>query len=201
MLDPILVDKGSLLALASVYIDESGTHAGSSIMTIGGVVFKRRKARDFSREWSAYLRAKGVPYFHMTDVTHPQGTIYNGWTADKLVKFEKKLIALVGKNADYGFAVSISESEFNAEYGDVLGGWSREDIMGSAYTYLLRHALSKGAAWAEESGFSGDISYFFEAGHLNQHKASEIISTSMRQQRSGLREKLPSVEANRIRHK
>ncbi len=80
LLDLVVADEGFVVALAAVYVDESGTHDSSPVMSVGGFIFKKRKASEFSRRWGAYLRAKDVPYFHMAEVNSvgPHGVVYDG---------------------------------------------------------------------------------------------------------------------------
>lgn len=191
LLDLVVPEGGSLVALASIFVDESGTHEGSPVMTIGGVIFRKRQASEFSRKWSAYLRAKRVPYFHMADVTHPRNTIYDGWSNKQLIDFEKKLIRMVADHAEAGFAVSVSEVDYYSHFGDKIGGWYSADTLGEAYSYLLRFSVSESTHWAMSSNFDGRISYFFEAGHRHQSQANRILSVVLNPPSEELRKRYP----------
>lgn len=176
LIDAIVLDEGGLVALAQVFIDESGTHDRSPCMAIGGLVFKKHKATEFSRRWRAILKGRRVPYFRMADVTHPQQGPFKDWSPADLLELEKKLIALLGRYAEHGFAVSLNEDDFIETMSEELWEMSSESLIGHAYTYCLRRALTSVGSWVGQSRFEGKISYFFEAGHKHQSNAHDIIS-------------------------
>jgi hypothetical protein len=47
-----------------VYMDESGTHASSEKMTIGGLVGRPDQWNYFDRRWEKMLKKRNIPYFH-----------------------------------------------------------------------------------------------------------------------------------------
>lgn len=56
IVDAVLpVDGGGLIVFANVYFDESGTHAGSRLMSMAGYWFDKEQAARFSRDWSKDL--------------------------------------------------------------------------------------------------------------------------------------------------
>lgn len=166
---------GCVVAIAEIYVDESGTHAGSPMLGIGGYVFLKSKARRFSREWSAALRRENVPYFHMTDCANGQG-IYRQWTKDRRIAHEKELIELVKKNAAFGFAVCMSEKV----YEERVSATNRTAY--KPYTILLANAISQVGKWKHRTGFKGDLSFFFEAGHEHAPEANKYLTQVLNQE-------------------
>lgn len=73
VIDAIVPTDGLLVALAEVFIDESGTHAGSPVMCVGGYLFRKREAREFQREWGKRLAREGLAYWHTNPAMQGHG--------------------------------------------------------------------------------------------------------------------------------
>ena len=71
----VVPEGGALVALAEVYVDESGSHDNSPILSIGEYVFLKSRSRAFAKAWSQELRGRRIPYFHMTIVRWAKLTI------------------------------------------------------------------------------------------------------------------------------
>jgi hypothetical protein len=154
---------------AEVYIDESGSHDASPILSVAGYVFKKDRAIQFDNEWRVVLEAEELPYFRMSACAHCTGP-FDGWTNDECDVVERKLIRLTRRTSAYGFAVTVNEDEYNS-----IG--PRHDRLGSAYSFCLRMCLVAVRSWIQEADFTGDIAYFFEAGHSHQAEASRIMDS------------------------
>jgi len=165
-LEVMLPNGGCAVALAEVYIDESYDDAEPPILCVAGYVFRRMKAREFSKSWGNYLKRKGLPYFHMKECAHQQG-VFAGRT--DCVEVETELIRLTRKMTEMGFATTIDERA----YADLV---APREGMRSAYATALLGVMIQVRKWAEETGFNGQIAYFFEAGHKHQGDANAFMS-------------------------
>ena len=148
------------------FIDESGTHSGSPISTMGAYLFRDRQYRRFIDEWALALseRGSGIRFFHAKECAHLRGEFQRvglGRTsADALYQY---LIALIKRRAILGVAVSAAESDFEA----AKPPW----VTHSFYSYLVQCLTGGIYDWAERSNFAGGISYILEAGHEKEGEA------------------------------
>ncbi|MGD0485652.1 MAG: DUF3800 domain-containing protein [Syntrophorhabdales bacterium] len=55
------------IAVLYAYLDESGTHGGSSLLVVAGWVGDAETWKSFVEEWMIHLRNAGIPYFHTHD--------------------------------------------------------------------------------------------------------------------------------------
>lgn len=159
---------GAVVAIAEVYLDESGSHADSPIFVVAGYVFIRSKAQRFQREWGATLRRYQVPHFHMKDVAHLNGH-FADWDRNRSIAFETELIALTKQYSAFGFSLGLSPRDFQAVFGNV------EHIVGSMYTFCLRVVLGYVKEYFDKVSFQGSALYLFEAGHENASEANGMM--------------------------
>jgi hypothetical protein len=168
--DFLVPEGGALVALAEVYVDESGSHADSPILAIGGYVFLKSRSQLFQRSWAQELRQRGIPYFHMKDCTKLTGH-YKSWSRQGTIAHETKLIELTNKYSAFGFSAGLNEKD----YEDAFRGVWRSSA-GTGYSLLLRNTLFAVKGWADRVGFKGKIVYFFEAGHRDAAQSNAIMN-------------------------
>ncbi|HXQ16301.1 MAG TPA: DUF3800 domain-containing protein, partial [Caulobacteraceae bacterium] len=168
LIDAIVPHGGWLVALAEVYIDESGSHGGSSVLCLAGYVFKKREAREFTREWGARLKHENLPYWHTNPAMQGHGkppfVPEADWPDERRDKLQRALIKRVREQTAYGFSITVNE----AEYRSIVP--SHPDL-GSPYSFCLRMCLVAAYSWFKRTDFDGRVAYFFEAGHASQGEA------------------------------
>lgn len=170
LLEVALPHGGYAVMLAEVYIDDSGSHAGSPVLCLAGYVFGCDEAKTLSRRWSEVLDAYHLPFFHMVDCAHgaePFGKL----SPEQRIAVEKEMIALIREHSEYGFAVSVAERDYEAVIPSAL-----KVHIGSAYSFCVRQCLTLVKDWLNSSGFKGDVAYYFEAGHARQCEALSILN-------------------------
>jgi len=156
------------MVLSEVYFDESGTHDGSSMMTMAGYLFKKDQARLFSRDWQKALNRLGLPAAHMTDCATGNGD-YANMTMEQRILSEKLLIENVKHRSVLGFSIAVDPQLFH----EVMGPFA--DAM-SAYSMLLMTAVASVRHWAVSTAYNGRIAYFFESGHRHANEADQYMN-------------------------
>src|SRR5687768_11744432 len=109
---------GIVTVLHHAYFDESGTHDGSSVMTLAGYLFTSDQARKFSRDWTNDLERIGISCAHMTDCALGFGE-YKNLTLEERINSERLLIGHIKRRSMFGFAVSVSPQA----YDEILSGF------------------------------------------------------------------------------
>jgi len=153
------------VTITEAYIDESYDDRGPPILCLAGYVFRKMRARQFAKEWSTYLKAKGLPYFHMSECAHRRG-VFKG-RADT-IEVAAKLIELTRELSAYGFAVTINEEDYNR----IL----RPLGMPSAYGFALQSCIGMVRDWKESNHAQGPTSFFFEEGHKHSGDAYNFLT-------------------------
>lgn len=91
-------------------------------------------------------------------------------TKDQRIEVETEMIGLIKKFAAFGIAVTIEQKMFDAIVPEL-------PEIGSAYSFCAHTCLTAVKSWANETGYHGDIAYFFESGHSSQSEANDIMNT------------------------
>jgi hypothetical protein len=154
--------------LAEVYIDESGSHDNSPILSVAGYIFYDRRARRLTRQWKTALDEKHVPYFRMSACAHGNEP-FKHLSKEERVQLEIKLIDIIKRYSELGFGITLDEKLFK-KYGIA------HPEIGGPYSFCLRIVLNIVRVWMNEAHFSGDVAYFFEAGHRDQKQANTIMN-------------------------
>jgi hypothetical protein len=82
---------------------------------------------------------------------------------------------LIKQYASFGVAVSVCESEFNRWF-------PRNEHVPNAYSICCWMCLVAVKSWITRNKFSGKVAYFFEAGHINQADANNIMKNIFKNQ-------------------
>lgn len=94
------------------YLDESGTHDGSPVVTVGAYVGRPSEWQRFTKEWN--LRKRPIRVFHASDCAALQGE-FKGWDEDARNKFVANLLPVIGAAKIQGFAVGIVLKDLEKE--------------------------------------------------------------------------------------
>jgi hypothetical protein len=151
----------------AAYFDESGTHENSPVMCVAGYLFSAEQAQHLHREWGETLGNFKLSHFHAVDCAHGVREFKN-LDKKQRVELTTKLIGIIKRRMELGIAVSISDTDF----GRVAAPkWER----GGPYLLAALQVLSGVVAWADKYSYSGEIAYFFEAGHKHQSQTNKAI--------------------------
>src|ERR1039457_4022634 len=85
---------GRTLFVLSAYFDDSGTHIGSSNVTVGGFVADVAQWAEFERDWGNMLSDYGLEFFRMADYESRKGA-YEPWGNEKRIEFIKRLTRII----------------------------------------------------------------------------------------------------------
>lgn len=168
LLDALLPDRGYMTIQVEAYFDESGTHDGSPVLCVAGYCLEKKQAKELSREWSAVLKARKLPHFHMTDCALGFGA-FKGWTKDDRILVATRMIELIKKRIVHGIGVTVNEKE----YDNIV---PKDRRLGDAYAFCTHLAATSLRAWIQQQPTIDKVSFFFEAGHKSQTKANTIFN-------------------------
>ncbi|HVY34958.1 MAG TPA: hypothetical protein VG960_11105 [Caulobacteraceae bacterium] len=156
------------MAITEAYIDESYRDGDPRILCVGGYLYRKIRAAEFTRDWRRYLKSNGLPYFHANEIAGAQkeGNLYYGKNVDAICR---NLIELTRQKTAYGFAVTVNEDEYNEIVRPREG-------MPSAYAFALKACVGMVRRWKVEHSALGPTSYFFEQGHKHQNDANDFLN-------------------------
>ncbi|HEY6770101.1 MAG TPA: DUF3800 domain-containing protein [Candidatus Sulfotelmatobacter sp.] len=153
--------------MVEAYFDESGTHAGSPVLCVGGFVIETPAARELDKTWLALLGKYHLPYFHMTDCAGGHAP-FDRLGKQGCIDVETEAIHLIREYMTGGMMVSMYPSDFE-EYVP------HHPQLGTAYSVCVHGCLAGVQHWANRRNYQGDIAYCFESGHASQSEANAIM--------------------------
>jgi|GEM_PF-2133681 len=172
-------DPERLFVIFTVYIDESGTHAGSPVMLLGGRLAKLGQWVDFDTKWRRLLKRKSLAYFHGTEFRNRRDQ-FRGWDPDEGDRFVSEANKIVGKHTLYGFTVTLDHTEYKNVYRKIER--HRKVKWDSKYGLCFRVALLQIPRLIYRSLPKGDhqVNFVLESGDPGSGDAKTIFDEAKR---------------------
>jgi hypothetical protein len=166
-----------VMAFFNAYFDESGTHS-PDLITLAGYVATDKQWGEFKREWEEALEKEdvrmkdGVRIFHMSEFENPYGdfTEEKGWTEQRKIDFQSKLIGIINRRANVGIFTSVDLKA----YEECMTGWRREHF-GTPYAFCVKNCLAQVSLWAQHYNRKEPIAYVIEHGAGYNHEINEAF--------------------------
>jgi hypothetical protein len=136
-----IFEKERLMAMMSVYLDESGTHDQSPIVVVGGYVASVVQWKHFQAKWSAALKEEEISCFHMNKFESSVGE-FEGWTEERKRPFFQKLSQIILRHVSFGIGMAVVKKDYE--------GFSLEYRKGiSPRTFGVLQCIRQLRWWAE----------------------------------------------------
>src|SRR5271165_2890920 len=147
------------LATFTAYLDESGTHEGSSATVVAGYASSVRRWREFEADWPSLLTRHGLSALHTKEI--------NGWRQDRRTALVGDVLQLLGKNALFGTAAIIYE----ADYREVYPRGERVHFFDTKYGMCFRTCMVKMSKIIRDQWPGQKVSFVLEDGNRNKGNA------------------------------
>jgi hypothetical protein len=150
-----------------VFLDESGTHAGSRVTAVAGYVVSEESLLLLEREWIASLNEHQIDELHMKEFVPPYGK-QAAWDESKKRALLEPLIALIHRHSSLGVGAAVVMDEFmQSTHARALA--AAPGIIFSPYQWCLRFCINQVAEWADANGHDGPFDYTLDQGDTNRH--------------------------------
>jgi Protein of unknown function (DUF3800) len=158
------------------YMDESGTHDGSPITVMGGVLARAEEWRSFEERFECARKVHGFNVFHTKKFKRRAGD-FKGWTNEKCLALLSDLAQLTGGGLLTGAAsVTLGNDAYDRYYkGD---GAPRKVRLDSKYGLCFRTCLLHFIVETMKRQYRKkmpDLHIVIEAGHRNSGDAERIF--------------------------
>ena len=132
-----LADQDGLIAVPRVFMDESGTHDGSPVVTVGSYVATPKQWRLWTKDWNA---AKApIKVFHASDCEKLVEE-FDGWDEGPRNEFVAKLLPVLPRHKLTGLVVGINLNDYNAA---MKGRDDLRQLLGTPYTACFHWTVSE----------------------------------------------------------
>jgi hypothetical protein len=126
------------------------------------------QAKLLAKEWRAVLDTRQLPYFHMVDCAHGSG-VFKPLTPQQRIYVASQMIGIIKRRTIAGFAISVNVEQFREMMPE-------HHLIGSAYSFCATLVIAAIRRWIMTVNYSGDMAYFFEAGHPSKSEADRIMT-------------------------
>ena len=155
------------------YFDESGSDDNSPVLCVAGYVFSNDQAKHLDREWRGVLEAHALRYFRMSECAHGSG-IFRDMSKDERTTVATKMIQIIKRRAERGFAVTVDEAEYRMVTSAAPP--SSKPLFGDAYSWCVHACIAGVGSWINYHRVSVTTSFFFESGHKSQTAANRTMN-------------------------
>ena len=119
------------------YFDESGSHSGSPVLSLGGYLFEKEQCKALDLGWKAVLDRYRLPYFRMSACTHKQFP-FDHLTDQECIDAEKAVISLINDHALLGLGMVVNESDYSTFFDAAA-----QQVVGTAYSFCCWQVLDR----------------------------------------------------------
>lgn len=155
--------------MAVLYLDDSGSHNQSPIMTMAGYLFSGHQLELFERRASRFLRDQKVPEFHAKVFDKAREAPFKKWGPIKQTAFAHEWFAIAKEHAVCGLASSLPKEKYDLVRKEFRAN-QNISVFGQCFNGILADMASEADVWSlvEREG----LSVILEAG--NKHNAGVI---------------------------
>ena len=148
------------------YLDDSGTDAANSMVTIGGYIGTQESWRAFELDARRVMNEYGVTYIRGRDI-HSNNGEYAGWTTDKKTEFITRLNQVLAPLVGLAISCATLKSVFNVR---AIGHVRTQSPFGFCFEMLIHRLVN-------DEGFSKVVrrpnvalSFVIEEGNSNNNE-------------------------------
>ncbi len=174
--------REALLAMFTVYIDDSGTDPNQVVAIASGLILPASRLEEFEIRWNQFLKDNWITEFHSSECVATQsGTDFQNWSSQRVKYVCFQVREITKEFCVKAFSFSINKSD----YDEFVTGELR-DVGGQFhYTWAVRHLISNLDAWAAINSVSTPFEYVFDwMGEKRRNGARREIETVMAQAES-----------------
>ena len=160
-------------AVFKVYMDESGTHDGSPVVTVAAYLGRPREWREWTKKWKDALRP--IKVFHAVDAQNLSGE-FSEWRTEDVGDLVKKLLPIIAESEIAAIAVGMDLRAFEAAKND------REDLRSffpTPYVACFQWAIQIILNLAFDAKNTDRIAFIHE---INDYKSQALEAFSWIQQ-------------------
>jgi hypothetical protein len=163
-----------LMAMVTVYFDDSGTHQQSDIAVASCFISDVRRWKQFDTEWQTVLQEEGIADsgFHMADFV-AQKPPFDGWGKTKRDRTVKGLVAVINKCAIIGTTTALTKSD----YDRFVTGKLRDKLGHNHYTFAVQSCMAHIEEWRIGMLDTQPYEYVFDLMGKGKHEILDLFDS------------------------
>jgi hypothetical protein len=177
----IFAKPTDLMAMFSLYCDDSGTHAESKVAVAACFVAPIVQWECFDRDWRAANEAEDFGVFHMADfVAHQKRFGRVEWQdSDKRDRTVKRLINIIVTRKQYGFFTVVEKDAYDAEVPQDIR--DKYKLGKNHYTFAVRMCMANVSKWRLKYGHKEPIQFVFDRLTKGKGEIDAIFEAALKE--------------------
>lgn len=165
----------------SASLDDSGTHDGSLLAVVGGIVFSKQQAITMQEAWNDVLTQYGIRISHASDCNAGHGE-FLGWSLDKRHSFCLQLARIISSCASFVMAQGVKPEDYYAVWEELK--LKEMDPKMDVYRILLQLCWHRMGTWAQELPVDDTLEIHVEAGNKKASFVNDLYQKVNTDQRA-----------------
>lgn len=152
------------MAVFSAHLDDSGTHSGSPLAIVGGIVLSEKGSGEFDRGWRGVLAKPEyrIKVFHGADCDAGRGE-FNGWNSAKSHDLSLELANVLSSRVLEIIAIGVRPPDFEFVWEELA--LSEIGIKNDIYRVLLELCWHKLGDFAQRLTNTDTLAIYVEKGN------------------------------------
>ena len=165
----------TVMFVYTAYLDESGTHDGSPITVMGGVLARAEQWRDFEKKFAAVQSKYGFRVWHTKTFKRKAGD-FQGWTDEMCHELYWSLRDVTSYSLTDVVALTLNNASFEADYkfGEVPRKARLDTKYGLCFRFCLAHCVRE-VVKRKRRNRVPPLHVVLEGGHANFGDAERIF--------------------------
>jgi hypothetical protein len=171
--------------MLTAYFDDSGTHAQSEIVLVGGICGTEWQLKSLDRMWAKLLerplcgRKRSLRRFHMTECQDSRGE-FERWNRAETDHFCYQLGTAIIESGVSAYGIACTRKDWD----DLITGDVRA-IFGSAEQMCIRNCFVQAIKWAEDTTFDRHMTFVFDNRPSHIQTDAQVVSHAFENGRVG----------------
>jgi hypothetical protein len=173
--DSVFAEDDAIMAFATVYFDDSGTHQESSIAVGAAFVSTVEQWKEFSRNWEEVKEKEGFKVFHMAEFAANHGE-FEKWDNAKRRRVLNRLCNIIRIRTQGGWATSVTKKAYDQVIVEPFREWAGR----FHYTFCVRQCAGKVAKWRERQKPPASLRYVFDRMSRGKGEIMSVLDRAIR---------------------
>lgn len=148
--------RRGMVAVLQVYMDESGTHDGSPVVTVAAYVARPEQWEAFTAEWTAAIHP--IRTYHATDAASCRGE-FAAWTPAQVADLAKRALPIIPQHTFFAVAAGINLLDYKRAIKEKP---ELKKLLGEPYGACLQWAMATILRMRSEARSSEPIAFVHE---------------------------------------
>jgi Protein of unknown function (DUF3800) len=178
----VLGDQDGYVAVLKVYLDESGTHDESPVVTVGAYLARPKEWKKWTASWN--VAKKPIKVFHANDCANLWGE-FEGWDKESRDAFVAKLLPVIANHKMVGLLIGINMVAYKKamkEHPELL------EMVGTPYAACFQWVIQTILNNVEKKSSNEQIAFFHEINDYKEEalKAFDFVRDNRRSHSSNM---------------